>query len=145
MKKIKPSSNIVFWVFLFLILLTFLTIGIFFIFNFLQIKGIAQIVQKSILATSSLKNERIVKVAEEQNNASISLEADKTKIEIGDKIEVSIKTNQIAVAACTIHLYFDSNKLKVINIPENANVVDNKLVYTWFDERTEKIEQTIQN
>lgn len=168
MKKMKLRSNTVFEVFLVLIFLVFVTIGIFLIFSICQTEEIAQIVQGSIFITSNLKNKSIVEVASNQNskgtvelisnqnnksiaavnepnNASISLEADKTKVEIGDNIKISVNTNQIAIAACTIHIYFDSNKLQVIDIPENANVIDNQIIYTWFDKRTEKIEQQILN
>ena len=97
----------------------------------------AQTVQGSLLVVSNLKSENIVDVV------SIFLEADKTKIQIQDQVQVSINTSKIPIAACTIYLYFDPNKLEVIDIPENANVIEDEIIYTWFDNRTEKIGQKI--
>lgn len=166
MKKIKLDSKNGFKFFLLLILFTFLLTGIFLIFRIFQNKKIVQTVEGSLLVVSNLKSENVVDVVNNQNkekiaevtenknnenivetnenkNSSIFLEADKTKIQIQDQVQVSINTSKIPIAACTINLYFDSNKLEVINIPENANVIEDEIIYTWYDNRTEKIEQKI--
>ena len=112
MKKIKLIKNSM--LILILILLLFLVL--------------------SILVINNNSKTNIIPTVSE-SNSTISLEADKQNIKIGDEIEVSINTNQIAIAACTIHLYFDSNKLEVIDIPDNANVIENQIIYIWFDKR----------
>ena len=137
MKKIKLYNKNGFRLFLLLILFTFLLTGIFLIFRIFQNKKMAQTVQGSLLVVSNLKSENIVDVV------SIFLEADKTKIQIQDQVQVSINTSKMPIAACTINLYFDNNKLEVIDIPENANVIEDEIIYTWFDNRTEKIGQKI--
>lgn len=126
MKKNRLHSNIAILVFLLLLLLVVVTIS-------LKNNGIVKVV--------SNQNKKNITAVNEQNNASIWLKADKVRVEIGDNIKISINTNQIEIAACTIYLYFDSSKLQIIDIPENANVIENQIIYTWYDERTEKIEQ----
>ena len=64
----------------------------------------------------------------------ISIEASKNIVEQGETFQVIIDTNDVEIAAFTVWIYFETDKLECIENVENANVVDGKMVYSYFSE-----------
>ena len=64
----------------------------------------------------------------------ISISANKNIVEQGETFKVIIDTNDIEVAAFTVWIYFETDKLECIENVENANVVDGKMIYSYFSE-----------
>ena len=73
-------------------------------------------------------------VKAENNFPQVILEVDKKNPQAGEEIILSIRTENVSVAAGTLWIYFDSENLELIEKPENSNVVNNTIVYTWFQE-----------
>ena len=68
------------------------------------------------------------------SNSEIFLQASKSNIEIGEEFGITINTNNSNIAAYTIWMYFDNEKLECISQIDNINILDNKIVYTWFSD-----------
>lgn len=68
------------------------------------------------------------------NLSQIILEVDEKNPEIDQQITLSIYVKNLSVAAGTLRIYFDSDKLELIEKPENSNVINNTILYTWFSE-----------
>ena len=64
---------------------------------------------------------------------SVSVSVDKTSLNIGDTVNVSINLSGASVATLTSRLTFDTQKLQYVSGPSNSNVVNGKVIYTWTD------------
>jgi len=64
---------------------------------------------------------------------TILLEADKYRLKKDEEISINISINDTAISALTLEIYFDTNKLKPVDLPENSNYINNKIIYTWVE------------
>ena len=65
---------------------------------------------------------------------TVYLSSDKQAIEIGEEIKITLNIKDINTAVFTSYLHFDNTKLEYISGPENTNIVDNHIIYVWYDE-----------
>ena len=89
-------------------------------------------------ATDIVKSKKIS--SEELNITSSS-----DKVEDGEEFNIAIDLEE-SIAAYTLWVYFDSDKVECISEIDNLNIVENKLIYTWFSEngRNQKLEHLAQ-
>ena len=89
-------------------------------------------------ATDIVKSKKIS--SEELNITSSS-----DKIKDGEEFNIAIDLEE-PIAAYTIWVYFDSDKVECISEIDNLNIVENKLIYTWFSEtgKNQKLEHLAQ-
>ena len=89
-------------------------------------------------ATDIVKSKKIS--SEELNITSSS-----DKVEDGEKFNIAIDLEE-PIAAYTLWVYFDSDKVECISEIDNLNIVENKLIYTWFSEtgKNQKLEHLAQ-
>lgn len=66
--------------------------------------------------------------------STVTLNVNEDILENGEDFSLSINANNFDMAACTIWLYFDSEKLECISDMDNINVIDNRVVYTWVSD-----------
>ena len=66
--------------------------------------------------------------------ANITLNSSKQIIENGEEVEISVNINGNKTGAFTSYLYFDNTKFDYISGPENTNLVDNHIIYVWYDQ-----------
>ena len=71
---------------------------------------------------------------ESNAKSTVTLNVNEDILENGEDFSLSINANNVDMAACTIWLYFDSEKLKCISDMDNINVIDNRVVYTWVSD-----------
>lgn len=64
----------------------------------------------------------------------INIIANKEQIQREEEIEIKVDLSGIPVASYTLEIYFDNQKLEAVNMPENSNIVDNIIRYTWVSE-----------
>ena len=58
------------------------------------------------------------------------------QVKIGEEFIISINTKNLEVAACTIRLYFDEEKVELISKPEeSSNAINGTILYTYFDKQ----------
>ncbi len=67
------------------------------------------------------------------NKGIIYLASNQEVIEKGDEVEITINIEDAKTAAFTSYLYFDNLKFEYISGPENANVIDNCVIFVWYD------------
>ena len=64
---------------------------------------------------------------------TVYLTSNKNKIEKGDEIEIAVNLKNSATAAFDFSLYFDTSKFEYISKLDNTNVVDNRVIFVWYD------------
>ncbi len=67
------------------------------------------------------------------NTGTVYLESNKNIFEQGEEIEIKVAIENTKTVSFTTNLYFDNYKLEYISGPENTNVVDNRVIYVWYD------------
>lgn len=66
--------------------------------------------------------------------SEISLKASDDDIQKNEEITISADINTADIAAYTLWLYFDSEKMECISKLDNMNIMNDKIVYTWFSD-----------
>ena len=64
----------------------------------------------------------------------VYLVTDNSNILKGEEFKINIELKDTSVAAFTVQIYFDSSKIEYLSGSENSNYINNRIVYTWFDE-----------
>ena len=65
---------------------------------------------------------------------TVTLNVNEDILENGEDFSLSVNANNVDMSACTIWLYFDSEKVECISDMDNINVIDNRVVYTWVSD-----------
>lgn len=68
-----------------------------------------------------------------KNTGIIYIESNKSTIEKGEEVEITINLKDAKTAAFSLSLYFDSSKLDYISDLKNTNVIENRIIFVWFD------------
>ena len=82
----------------------------------------------AILVVSIILNLSTVKA---QN---VYIRTNKAEIEIGEEVSLIIDLSNTAVSAFDFNIFFDTEILEYKTGTENTNVVNNKIITTWYDE-----------
>lgn len=69
--------------------------------------------------------------------STIMLSSDKTKVEAGEEINLSIELKDVKVASFTLEIYWDASRLEYISSPENSNNLSNRILYSWVSDNGE--------
>ncbi len=69
--------------------------------------------------------------------STLMLSSDKTKVEAGEEINVSIELKDVKVASFTLEIYWDASRLEYISSPENSNNLSNRILYSWVSDNGE--------
>lgn len=65
---------------------------------------------------------------------TVYLSSDKQAIEIDEEIEITLNIKNINTAVFTSYLHFDNTKFEYVSGPDNTNVIDNRVIFVWYDE-----------
>lgn len=65
---------------------------------------------------------------------TVYLTSDKEIVDNDEEIEITVNIQNISTAAFNFFLYFDELKLEYVSGPENTNVIENRIIFTWYDE-----------
>ena len=63
----------------------------------------------------------------------ITIKTEDSKIKKGDEFKISLEILETSISALTTWIYFDETKMEFVSGPDNSNIIDNKVVYTWYD------------
>lgn len=69
--------------------------------------------------------------------AALVISSDKTKVEAGEEINVSIELKSVRVASFTLEIYWDTTRLEYISGPQNSNNLSNRVLYSWVSDNGE--------
>lgn len=64
----------------------------------------------------------------------ITLNASDNNIQKNEEITITADINNTNIAAYTLWIYFDSEKIECTSKLDNMNIMDDKIVYTWFSD-----------
>lgn len=64
---------------------------------------------------------------------TVSLNASKSSVNIGDTFTVSINLSGASVATLTARVSFDTSKVDFVSGPSNSNYSNGRVIYTWTD------------
>ena len=64
---------------------------------------------------------------------NLQLSVNSTQVKTGEEFNLSITVPQTEVIACTLHIYFNPFQTEVVNLPNNSQLYENHLIYTWHD------------
>lgn len=92
----------------------------------MKIKNIIVILALSIFTLIILQNKAFA--------SDITINPSMDQVEEGETFSVYINSNDLNIAALTMQIYFDSNKIEYIKEKENTNLLENSIVYTWVAE-----------
>lgn len=67
------------------------------------------------------------------NAGEVYLLSGKQVLEKGEEVEITVSIKNVKTAAFNCYLYFDNSKLEYISGPENTNIVENRIIYVWYD------------
>lgn len=71
---------------------------------------------------------------ESSARSEISLKASDDNIQKNEEITITADIDNVDIAAYTLWIYFDSEKMECTSKLDNMNIMDNKIVYTWFSD-----------
>ena len=67
------------------------------------------------------------------NTATVYLSSNKDMVEKGEEIEITVNIENRKTVAFDFSLYFDTSKWEYLSKLENANVMDNRILFVWYD------------
>ena len=76
----------------------------------------------------------ITSTIESSAKSEISLKASDDDIQKNEEITITADIDNVDIAAYTLWIYFDSEKMVCTSELENMNIIEDKIVYTWFSD-----------
>ncbi len=70
-----------------------------------------------------------------EENLTLKIENDKKEVYLDETFKIYIDIGNISVSAYTLNLYFDNSKLEYAEGPENTNILNNRIITIWYDEK----------
>ena len=66
---------------------------------------------------------------------SLKIENEKKEVYLDETFKIYVNLGDINVLAYTLNLYFDNSKLEYVEGPENTNILNNRIISIWYDEK----------
>lgn len=66
--------------------------------------------------------------------SEINLSSSKEQVNQEDDFAITVSANDTDIASYTIWLYFDNEQVEYVSGVDNLNIIDNRIIYTWFSE-----------
>ena len=67
-----------------------------------------------------------------EESANISLNASSEKVANNEKFEIMAGADNSSIAACTLWIYYENEKVECNTNNGNINVLEDKIIYTWY-------------
>lgn len=77
--------------------------------------------------------------------SEVKFSVDKKEILIDNEFTLSVNVEDAQIAAYTIWIYFDTEKLECLEKKDSINIIGDKIIYTWFSEagKNQEVEKII--
>ena len=67
--------------------------------------------------------------------SKVAMIIEKSNVVVGEEVTLNVEVQDASIAALTLWIYFDDEKLDYVSIgSNNTNVVGNRVIYTWYSE-----------
>lgn len=70
-----------------------------------------------------------------EENLILKIENNKKEVYLDETFKIYIDIGNISVSAYTLNLYFDNSKLEYAEGAENTNILNNRIITIWYDEK----------
>lgn len=70
-----------------------------------------------------------------EENLILKIENNKKEVYLDETFKIYVDIGDISVSAYTLNLYFDNSKLEYAEGPENTNILNNRIITIWYDEK----------
>ena len=70
-----------------------------------------------------------------EENLILKIENDKKEVYLDETFKIYVDIGNISISAYTLNLYFDNSKLEYEEGPENTNILNNRIISIWYDEK----------
>lgn len=70
-----------------------------------------------------------------EENLILKIENDKKEVYLDETFKIYVDIGNISASAYTLNLYFDNSKLEYVEGPENTNILNNRIITIWYDEK----------
>lgn len=70
-----------------------------------------------------------------EENLILKIENDKKEVYLDETFKIYVDIGNISISAYTLNLYFDNSKLEYEEGPENTNILNNRIINIWYDEK----------
>lgn len=70
-----------------------------------------------------------------EENLILKIENDKKEVYLNETFKIYVDIGNISISAYTLNLYFDNSKLEYEEGPENTNILNNRIITIWYDEK----------
>lgn len=70
-----------------------------------------------------------------EENLILKIENDKKEVYLDETFKIYVDIGNISISAYTLNLYFDNSKLEYEEGPENTNILNNRIITIWYDEK----------
>lgn len=67
-----------------------------------------------------------------ENSTRILINSSKNNVSSNEKFIISINANNTNIAAYTLWIYYESDKVECISQKENISIQSNRIIYTWY-------------
>lgn len=64
---------------------------------------------------------------------NVYVRTNKTELGVGEEVYLIVDLSNLPVSAFDLNIFFDTEMLEYISGPENTNVINNKIITTWYD------------
>lgn len=76
----------------------------------------------------------ITSISAGNNTKEIVLKSSTEIVEIGEEFKINISISNTNIAAYTLWVYYENEKLECLSKNDNLNILDNKIIYTWYSD-----------
>lgn len=76
----------------------------------------------------------LLNISNASHTGNVYLSKNHEVIETGEEVEITVSIKNGKTGAFHFYLYFDDTKLDIVNLPENTNVMGNRIIYVWYDQ-----------
>ncbi len=76
----------------------------------------------------------ITSIAVESDGDNIYLDISKSKLKSGEEFSFTINLANIGISAFDLNIHFNEKLFQYVSGPENTNVVNGKIITSWYDE-----------
>lgn len=73
-----------------------------------------------------------------EKTLNISLNANSENVADNEEFEITVNVNNSEIAACTLFIYYESERVECVTNNDNINVLENRIIYSWYSSNRKK-------
>lgn len=90
------------------------------------------IILKIILICIAILSYNLIITVNAENSSQIIISSSKNSVASNEAFTILLSANNTNIAAYTLWIYYESEKVECISQIDNINIQNNKIIYTWY-------------